>query len=80
MNTIQILNPRWHDRKVLVADWKLGVMNEIVIKHASFPAPLYISGKDAMRFPTETKRTKSGAPFVVRVIPFDAFRTVVEVA
>lgn len=76
MNVIDIIAPRWHDRKILVADWKLGVMNKIVVQDERVPLPLYISGREAMAYPTETKKTKSGAPFIVRVIPIDAFRTV----
>lgn len=75
MNTIEIFAPRWHDRKILLGEWKIGVMNKVVVKDKRLPLPLYISGKDAMKYPTEVKKSKSGQPFTVRVIPIDDFRT-----
>ena len=78
MNVIDILAPRWHDRKILVAEWRLGVMNKIVVRDKRLPLPLYISGKDAMKFPVESKPTKRGGSANYRVIPIDAFRTVEE--
>lgn len=78
MNVIDIMAPRWHDRKILVADWKLGVMNKIVVQDKRLPLPLYISGKEAMQYPLEAKKTRTGSTFKVRAIPIDAFRTVEE--
>lgn len=78
MNTIEIFAPRWRDRKILLGDWKIGVMNKVVVKDKRFPLPLYISGRDAMKFPVETKPTKSGSTANYRVIPIDSFRTVEE--
>lgn len=78
MNVIDIIAPRWHDRRILIADWKLGVMNKIVVRDKRIPLPLYISGKEAMQYPVETKKTRTGSTFKVRAIPIDACRTVEE--
>lgn len=78
MNVIDIIAPRWHDRKILVADWKLGVMNKIVVRDKRIPLPLYISGREAMAYPLETKPTKTGRTANYRAIPISAFRTVEE--
>jgi hypothetical protein len=69
MNQILIWEPRWHDRTVLVADRRLLEHNEIVISHKDFPAPLYISGKQAKEFPLEQMKTKTGGTIAVRAIP-----------
>lgn len=76
MNTIEIFAPRWRDRKILVAEWKIGVgVNKIVVRDKRFPEPLYITGRKAMQFPVETKPTRNGSTFKVRVIPIDEFQT-----
>lgn len=69
MNQILILAPRWHDRTVLIADRRLLVSNEIVIQHKDFPAPLYLTGKQAREFPLEDMPTKAGGTIAVRVVP-----------
>lgn len=75
MNTIDILAPRWRDRKILLAEWKLGVMNKVVVHNRSFPEPLYISGRKAMQYPVELHPTKNGGTFRVRAIPISDFKT-----
>lgn len=44
----EILQPRWHDRKVLLACHKVGTHNSIVfIQAPTMPGEYYISGRDA---------------------------------
>lgn len=78
MNHLTILEPRWHDEKVLCADWKLGEHNIITIKHHSYPQPFYISGNSAKAYPTELITTKRGGSATMRVIPIAALEPVVE--
>lgn len=72
INKIEIWTPRWKDRMVLVADWKLGVHNEITITAKRkdgtrfFPNSLYISGDKARTFPIQ-QHPGTGAS--MRVIP-----------
>lgn len=69
LNQITILEPRWHDRVVLVADRRLLVHNEIIIEHRDFPAPFYLMGKIARSFPLEQMATRAGGTLAVRAIP-----------
>jgi len=51
LNKFDILAPRWKDRTVLLADWKIGQHNEINITCVNkngeryFPEPFYMSGE-----------------------------------
>lgn len=69
MNQILILEPRWHDRTVLLAERRLLAHNEVIIEHKDFPTPFYISGERARSFPLEQMRTKRGGTLAVRAIP-----------
>ena len=77
MNRILILAPRWHDRTVLVADWKIAKDNLIDIEHSditgkrSFPLPFYISGEKARAYPIQRIRSGRGPEVPMRVIPID---------
>lgn len=57
MNRIPIKAPRWRDRKLLVANWKIGEENEIVIeaKHKDgtlyYPEPIYATGEQLRKYP-----------------------------
>lgn len=67
-----VFNPRWHDRKALLADFKLGVHNKIVFPKAnSLPGEYYISGSKAKSFPLEPMKTKSGGTIQLRAVPLD---------
>lgn len=46
LNLIEIWAPRWRDRVVLVAPWKVGNHNKVVFTRAkSMPGEYYLSGK-----------------------------------
>lgn len=57
MNRIVIFAPRWKDKTVLIANWKIGVENEIEItaQHADgtryFPEPFRVTGAWLAQFP-----------------------------
>lgn len=57
MNKIDIWAPRWRDRVVLVADWKVGPENKVEITHTnkagvrSFPNPFVMSGQKIRSYP-----------------------------
>lgn len=56
---LEIFAPRWRDKTVMLAPWKLGEHNEVRIlaKRSDgspyFPAPMYISGKVAKTYPLD---------------------------
>lgn len=52
----EILQPRWHDRKVLLAAFKIGAHNKIVFTKAPTMGvePYYISGAVAKKFKKES--------------------------
>lgn len=52
---IEIWQPRWKDRVVLIAKYKVGTHNEIVFtKTPSLEGSFYISGVNASKYPIET--------------------------
>lgn len=71
MNQIEILEPRWHDRIVLIADHKIVDDNEVVIRHKNYPHPIYMNGKWAKQFPLEDLKIRSGGKMKVRAVPLD---------
>ena len=60
VNQLTIFAPRWRDRVVLLADWKIGTHNRIDIKskgadgHPHYPSPMYVSGAKAKSYPVES--------------------------
>ena len=51
-NKFEIRNPRWKDRTVLLAKYKVGMHNEVIFTHAkSMPGSYYISGSEAKNYP-----------------------------
>lgn len=51
---IEIWQPRWKDRTVMLAKFKVGTHNEITFtKTKSLPETYYISGEKARTFPLE---------------------------
>lgn len=76
MNRIEILEPRWHDRTILVADWKIGRENQIVIKNHNFPEPFYMEGDKLKSYPVQMVKTKGGDNKVpMRVVPLNDLTT-----
>lgn len=78
MNHIRIIAPRWHDRTILVADYKIGRENEIVIEHHEFSQPFYMLGSTLKSFPTQIVKSKQGNNIVMRVIPLSELSTDLE--
>lgn len=58
-NKLIIMAPRWRDKTVLLADWKIGAHNEIEITakrkngERYYPQPMYISGSKVKTYPTQ---------------------------
>lgn len=69
MNQILVWEPRWHDKTVLVADYRLFDHNQIQIGHKDFPEPFYLTAERARQFPLEDMKTKTGGTVAVRAIP-----------
>jgi hypothetical protein len=71
-NKLLIKAPRWKDRTVLLADWKIGLHNEIVItasrKDGSryFPESFYMSGEKVKKYPTQPHSSRK-----VYIVPID---------
>ena len=52
---IDILAPRWHDRVVLIAKYKVSTHNEVVFTKAkSLPGTYYLSAETIRKYPLET--------------------------
>lgn len=55
---IEILQPRWHDRKVLIATYKVGEHNHIkFINTKNMPDIYYVSGRVIRKYPKESNGT-----------------------
>ncbi len=55
MQVIEIWQPRWKDRKVLIAKFRVGTHNKIVFTKApSLDANYYMSGAKILTYPLET--------------------------
>jgi hypothetical protein len=78
MNIIPIFAPRWHDRKLLIAKWRVGTHNQINIAHTSFKEPLYMSGEKLRAYPLEKKQSKNQSMFEVYAVPISDFMTLSE--
>ena len=51
----KIMQPRWKDRTVLLAKYRVGTHNEIVFtKTPTLPDHYYISGVDVVKYPVVT--------------------------
>lgn len=52
VQVLEIRAPRWHDRKVLIAKYKVGTHNKIIFTDApSLEGEFYLSGSRAQRCP-----------------------------
>lgn len=79
-NIITVLQPRWHDRAVLVANWRIVAgMNRITMPRAKNHPDYYMTGVELWAYPLETKISKAGKPFDVRVVPLDDLKATAEV-
>lgn len=66
----EVWQPRWRDRSVLLADFKIGAHNVITFpKTPSYAGEWYISGENAKHFPIEPMKTKSGTTMIMRCVP-----------
>lgn len=52
---IDIWQPRWKDRRILIAKFKVGQHNEVTFsKTKSLPGTYYLSGETIKKYPLET--------------------------
>lgn len=75
MNRIRILEPRWKDRTLLIADWKIGADNQIVVENKNYPQPFYASGEKLKTYPIQMIQTKSGSNAPMRIVPLAELST-----
>jgi hypothetical protein len=75
MVEFDIWAPRWHDRTLLLAAWKVGEKNKVTVKDPRLPVPLYITGEKANAYPIEYLKAKNGHKFQVRAVPINDFTT-----
>ncbi len=54
----QINQPRWHDKTVLLAKYRVGQHNEVIFRYArNYPDSYYLSGEEIKQHPIETNGT-----------------------
>lgn len=75
LQQFQIFSPRWHDRVVLLADYKIGTHNCVTFPKANtLEGEWYISGVNAKTYPLEPMKTKSGTNMMMREVPISALQ------
>lgn len=71
-NKIEIWQPRWHDRVVLIAKFKVGRHNIITFSKApTLKGEWYMSGETITKYPIETIKSKSGTTVPMYAVPLD---------
>lgn len=66
---LEVLQPRWHDRKALLATYKVGTHNEVTFpKSPTLPGSYYVSGAVATKYPKE-----SNGRIMCYAVPLDEF-------
>ena len=75
---IHILEPRYRDRRVLVARWRIPAGGDIVlaIQKGAYRGLYKASNKVICNSPIESFKTKSGATFSIRAISVDELERV----
>lgn len=77
MNHIEVKAPRWRDRTVLVAKFRVATNNQIEITAKRkdgtryFPEAYEMDGKDLMKYPIHHMTSKSGNDVEMLVVPID---------
>lgn len=68
----KIWQPRWRDRCVLIAKYKVGKHNVIVFTNApSLKGEWYASRETIEKYKTEEMQTKNGSTITVYPVPLD---------
>lgn len=76
MNYIKILEPRWSTEDVLIAENKIGNVNQIKIDWHVFPDPFYMTGEELRSYPThEIWSEKYNQYYTMRVVPLHKLNT-----
>ena len=79
INTIIVLEPRWSTREALIGNWRIVAgMNRITMPKAKNHPDYFMTGVELWAYPLETKISKAGKPFEVRVVPLDDLKATVE--
>lgn len=72
MNHLEIWSQRYHDRKALVASWKIQTHNRITFKSASMAGrEYYISGQDIRKCELVDMKAKSGNTVKMYAVPLE---------
>lgn len=77
-NMIKIWQPRWRDRRVLIARYKIpaGCDFNIEITQSTAKGVYRVSNELVCKSPIESMKTKSGKAIQVRAIPLDELERV----
>jgi len=70
---INIIEPRYHDRCVLVARYKIACGKDIQVKilRGSYKGVYNVKNEDICKSPVEGLKTRNGKLMAVRAIPLD---------
>jgi len=73
VNTIELWQPRWRDKVVLLDTRKIGEHNVVHITKAgkSWDGNWYVSGKTVKLYAPEQHPTKSGGHILLHPVPLD---------
>jgi len=77
MNRIEIWNPRWHDRTVLIAKYKVKDLNDIVFTKGTLKGRSYqMTGADIVKHPLETNGKITCYAVPLRNVMGDDYETI----
>lgn len=69
-NEITVLSPRWHDRMVLIASWRVVEgLNRIKMPKARNHPDYYMTGFKIRQYPTEVLMSRAGKAYKVYAVP-----------
>lgn len=68
---LEIIEPRYRDHAVLLAQYKLapGYPAKIHIRKGAYAGDYEISAKDIAKSPSETMKTKNGSKIAMKAVP-----------
>lgn len=80
MKYIEIWQPRWHDKKVLVAKFRIRPEQDVFIeiKESVWKGKYRIDYQDIVASDVETMKTKAGGKIEVIAVPLDKIKKIEE--
>lgn len=75
---IEVKSPRYHDRTVLLARYRLAGGQDVDVKilYGAYKGIYHVTNEVICKSPIETMRTRSGYDIQMRAVPIDAMERI----